>query len=130
MRRLINRYVVMLLLFGALLSAQPGSLFKPPARAAQRNQASHARVVGWAAVPAILARIKPPQFPARDFKITDYGATPGGTSDCTEAIRQAIAACHGAGGGRVVVPPGVFLTGAIHLLSNVNLYLTEGATLK
>src|SRR5207253_10127781 len=35
-----------------------------------------------------------------------------------------------AGGGRVVVPAGVFLTGAIHLKSNVNLYISEGATLK
>src|SRR5204862_1698394 len=35
-----------------------------------------------------------------------------------------------AGGGRVVVPAGTFLTGAVHLRSNVNLYLAEGATLK
>src|SRR5262245_33793926 len=49
--------------------------------------------VGWDALPAILARIKAPTFPARDFPITDHGATPGG-ADCTEAIRKAIAACH------------------------------------
>lgn len=84
---------------------------------------------GWAAVPAILARIKAPEFPARDFVITAHGATAGG-ADCTDAIRQAIAACHAAGGGRVVVPPGVFHTGAVHLLSNVNLHVTAGATLK
>src|SRR6266542_3860001 len=53
-----------------------------------------------------------------------------GKTDNTEAIRKAIAACNGAGGGRVVVTPGVFLTGAIHLKSNVNLHVTEGATLK
>src|SRR6185436_14300259 len=41
-----------------------------------------------------------------------------------------IAACNAAGGGRVVVTPGVFLTGAIHLKSNVNLHVAEGATLK
>ena len=84
----------------------------------------------WAQVPKILARIKAPVFPNRDFKITDYGATANNAADCTGAIRNAIEACHAAGGGRVVVPPGFFLTGAIHLKSNVNLHLSEGATLK
>lgn len=77
---------------------------------------------------AILARIKAPDFAMRDFVIADFGARLGG--DCTEAIAGAIAACHGAGGGRVVVPEGVWLTGAIHLQSNVNLHLAEGATLR
>ena len=85
---------------------------------------------GWAQVPAILSRIKAPTFPNRDFKITDYGAVADGKTDNTEAIRKAIAACNAAGGGRVVVPPGVTLTGAIHLKSNVNLHVPEGATLK
>jgi unsaturated rhamnogalacturonyl hydrolase len=84
---------------------------------------------GWDEVPSILARIKAPEFPARDFAITAYGAAAGG-ADCTEAIRQAIAACHDAGGGRVVVPAGEFHTGAIHLQSNVNLHVSAGATLK
>src|SRR4051794_32240243 len=67
---------------------------------------------GWDSVPAILARIKAPKFPARDFIITDYGAIPGISSDSTEAIRKAINACNTAGGGRVVIPRGVFKTGA------------------
>lgn len=45
-------------------------------------------------------------------------------------IQAAIAACHAAGGGRVVVPAGDWLTGAIHLRSNVNLHVSAGATLK
>lgn len=84
---------------------------------------------GWESLPAILARIQAPTFPNRDFAITQYGATSGGP-DCTDAIRQAIAACHAAGGGRVVVPPGEFHTGAVHLRSRVNLHVSEGATLK
>ena len=83
---------------------------------------------GWDALPGILARIKAPQFPARDFEITKYGAVAG--IDCTEAIRQAVAACNQAGGGRVVVPAGLWRTGAVRLLSNVNLFLAEGATLQ
>src|SRR5215471_19750406 len=84
----------------------------------------------WAQVPQILARIRPPALPKRDFEITRYGAAGDGAKDCTEAITQAIAACSQAGGGRVVVPSGLFLTGPIHLKSNVDLHIAAGATLR
>ena len=86
--------------------------------------------VTWDTAEEILARIKAPAFPDRDFPITAYGAVAGSTTDATAALAQAIAACHAAGGGRVVVPAGVFSTGAIHLKSNVNLHLAAGATLR
>jgi polygalacturonase len=86
-------------------------------------------VLSWKTADEIVARIRPPQFPAREFVITDYGAIAGAKQDSTEAIRHAIAACHDAGGGHVVVPKGEFLTGALRLLSNVDLHLAEGATL-
>ncbi len=76
----------------------------------------------WDRVGKILARIVPPSFPPRDFPITDFGAKPDG-HDCTEAIRQAMAACQEAGGGRVVIPKGEWLTGAIQLRSQVNLHV-------
>jgi polygalacturonase len=88
-----------------------------------------ASVPAWNA-DAIVARIQPPVFPNRDFEITRFGAVEGGEKDCTEAIAKAIAACSSAGGGRVVVPKGVFLTGAVHLKSNVNLHLSDLATLR
>lgn len=69
-------------------------------------------------------------FPAQDFSIADYGAVAGGEVSNTEAIARAIEACNKAGGGRVVVPHGEWLTGPIHFLSNVNLHLAEGATLR
>jgi polygalacturonase len=78
----------------------------------------------------ILSRIKAPKFPNRNFSIVKYGAQQGGTVDCRLAINAAIDECSKAGGGRVVVPAGVFLTGAIRLRSNVNLHISEGATLK
>ncbi|HMP82718.1 MAG TPA: glycoside hydrolase family 28 protein [Verrucomicrobiota bacterium] len=84
----------------------------------------------WDSVPPILARIKAPEFPARDFRVTDYGARADGGTDCTDAIRDAIAACHQAGGGRVVVSGGTFLTGPVHLKSGVNLHVAADATLK
>ncbi len=77
----------------------------------------------WAQMPKILDRIVPPEFPTRDFVITDFGAVGDGHTDCTSAISNAIDVCVKSGGGRVVVPAGTFLTGAIHLKSNVNLHL-------
>jgi polygalacturonase len=84
----------------------------------------------WDRLPEILAGIEAPSFPDREFPITDFGAVGNGESDATAAIRAAIRACSEAGGGRVVVPAGDFLTGAIHLESNVELHLQEGATLR
>jgi polygalacturonase len=78
---------------------------------------------------SILARIKPPAFPLRDFDVMRFGASGDGKKDCTQAIALAIDACHRSGGGRVSVPDGVFLTGAIHWKSNVNLHLADNATL-
>ena len=66
-------------------------------------------------------------YPDRDFKITDFGAVPGGEVDNTKAIAAAIDACNKAGGGRVVVPAGIWLTGPVHFKSNINLYLEENA---
>ena len=73
----------------------------------------------WDRAAAVLARIVPPRFPDRHFVITRFGAVGDGRADCTSAIRRAIAACHAAGGGRVVVPDGRFVTGAIQLASGV-----------
>jgi len=85
---------------------------------------------GWAEVPEILARIVPPTFPDREFSITNFGAVPDATTDCSAAFARAITACHQAGGGRVTVPPGIFLSGAIHLQSHVNLHLAKDATIR
>ena len=84
--------------------------------------------VGWSALPGILKKIHAPVFPDRDFPITAYGAKPG--EDATSAIHAAIAACSAAGGGRVVVPAGDWLTGAVRLESHVNLHISKGATLR
>jgi len=80
--------------------------------------------------PKILARIKPPKFKKKDYLITKFGAVGDGKTLNTEAFKKAIAECNKKGGGRVVVPKGEFLTGAIHLKSNVNLHVSKGATLK
>jgi polygalacturonase len=84
----------------------------------------------WNQVPEILQRIVPPTFPARNFVITDFGAVADGKTDCTAAISNAISSCADNGGGHVVIPAGEFLTGAIHLQSNVDLHLETNAVVK
>lgn len=90
----------------------------------------HAGQEGWNMVPEILKKIVPPVFPAKDFPITRFGASPGGTNDSSQSIASAIRECSSLGGGRVVIPSGEFLTGPIHLQSNVNLHLEKGSVLK
>ena len=77
--------------------------------------------------PQIEAKIVAPTFPDRNFDIRDYGAQP--EVACHEAINAAIRACNAEGGGHVIVPAGQWLSGAITLLSNVDLHLEEGATI-
>jgi polygalacturonase len=105
----------------------------------------------WREAQAIIDRFaKPLAFRKKDFAITSFGAKPcqvvpveawvsftdratinapaPGAADCYPAITAAIAACHRAGGGRVLIPAGNWLcAGPIVLLSNVNVHLTAGA---
>jgi len=93
-----------------------------------KDKDSTAGVKGWDELPEILSRIVPPTFPDRDFNVTDYGARGDGVTDCKAAFKKAIAACTKAGGGRVVVPKGMWLTnGPIHLDNNVNVHVTQDA---
>ena len=68
-----------------------------------------------------------PTFPDRTFNILDFGADPTGQSLCSASIQAAIDACTNAGGGTVIIPDGVFLTGPIVLKSNVRLYTKRNA---
>jgi polygalacturonase len=83
----------------------------------------------WEQVPAILARVRPPRFRSQVFNVARYGARGDGETKNTDAFRRAIEACHTAGGGRVLVPAGTYLTGGIRMLSNVELHLVKGATI-
>ena len=85
---------------------------------------------GWDALPVIVKRIAPPAFPQKDYDVTKFGAVGDGKNDCTKSFNQAIEQCHMEGGGRVVVPQGVYLTGPLHLLSNVNFYISKDAVVK
>ncbi|HXB91659.1 MAG TPA: glycosyl hydrolase family 28-related protein, partial [Puia sp.] len=79
--------------------------------------------------PFPMTDIQLPSFPDRFFLLNDYGAVGDGHTLNTSAFAKAIRACSAAGGGRVVVPAGQFLTGPIELLSHVDLHLEKGAAM-
>lgn len=68
-----------------------------------------------------------PVIPERTFNITDYGAEDGGLLLCTSAIQNTLDACAAAGGGKVVIPPGIWRTGPLTLHSRMNLCAELGA---
>lgn len=84
----------------------------------------------WERADELLERMDPPEFPDREFDITEYGAVGDSDHDCTDAFERAILACTEAGGGRVVVPDGTYRTGAIHLADDVELHLKSDATVR
>ncbi|WP_082462780.1 glycoside hydrolase family 28 protein [Sphingobium sp. Leaf26] len=79
---------------------------------------------------AIADRIQPPRIPRRRFPITAFGAVSDGQTDDSAAISRAIAACAEAGGGRIILPRGVTLTGPVRLRSRMELHVPKGARLK
>lgn len=64
------------------------------------------------------------------YDLSEFGAVGDGEALDTKAIQSAIDACHEAGGGTVYFAPGRYLSGTIHIRSNVSLYLSAGATIE
>ncbi|HIU15980.1 MAG TPA: glycoside hydrolase family 28 protein, partial [Candidatus Ventricola intestinavium] len=82
----------------------------------------------WAAAEEILTHISDPVFPDYEVSVLDFGAKADGITLDTQAFADAIEHVHNAGGGTVNVPSGTYLTGAITLLSNVELHLEDEDT--
>jgi hypothetical protein len=70
-----------------------------------------------------------PQFPNFSVNISDFGAVGDGHTMNTQAIADAIENCLNNGGGTVLVPQGIWLTGPFQLRNNINLHLKKGAVL-
>ncbi len=64
------------------------------------------------------------------FNVMDYGAIADGVTKNTQAIQQLIKMVSEKGGGTIFFPAGEYLTGPIHLKSNITLYLENGSILK
>src|SRR5690606_24807580 len=77
----------------------------------------------------ILVLVISPDLLAQEYTITDFGARNDGKTLASTAIQSAIDTAHKKGGGKVIVPEGVFLTGSIILKSGVELHLKKDAVL-
>jgi polygalacturonase len=85
----------------------------------------------WALADEIVDSIRTPSIPQRDYKITDFGAVGDGKTDARPAIMAAIEQAGKEGGGRIVLPKGVwFSKGPIHLKSKINFHVAKGAILR
>ncbi|WP_433170307.1 glycoside hydrolase family 28 protein [Actinoallomurus sp. CA-150999] len=83
----------------------------------------------WSVADRIVRTTPRPRIPNRRVDVTKYGAVGDGKTDCTKAFAAAIGDLAGKGGGRVVVPPGRYLTGSIHWESRIDLHVEKGATI-
>jgi len=79
---------------------------------------------------AKLPQVLKTSFRKDTFNIVRYGAKADGVTLNTQSINAAIEACHKKGGGVVLVPAGLWVTGPVVLKSNVNLHLQRNAMLQ
>ncbi|WP_291099914.1 MULTISPECIES: glycoside hydrolase family 28 protein [unclassified Flavobacterium] len=77
-----------------------------------------------------MVKVKEPSIPNNMVNIKDFGATSGGYVLNTKAFADAIDAVSKKGGGKVIIPPGIWLTGPIILKSNIELHAETGALIK
>lgn len=81
-------------------------------------------------LPFAMVEIKAPEIPETKVCLKDFGADPTGNRLCTEAFAQAVDALTAKGGGHLIVPAGVWLTGPVVLKSNIDLHLEMGAVIR
>lgn len=81
----------------------------------------------YADLPFDMPLIERPQFPANQINLKDCGGVSDGIYLNTEAFEKAFSTLAAKGGGTLIVPTGIWLTGPIVFRSNINLHLEKGA---
>ncbi|HTY39300.1 MAG TPA: glycoside hydrolase family 28 protein [Bacteroidota bacterium] len=114
-RRTSLAFVVMSALLCGVLQAQSQASVEQESKAYTSN------------LPFTMPQVQLPTIPAHRVSIVDFGAVADGHTMNTNAINDAIRACAKQGGGTVVIPPGMWLTGPIGLESNIELHVETGA---
>ena len=82
---------------------------------------------GLGEIPFNMPAIERPAIPSNSVSIVDFGAVSDGVTLNTEAFAKAFDALARQGGGKVIVPAGIWFTGPITLLSNTELHLEQGS---
>lgn len=96
-----------------------------PSKAAQEQEIIDPSV--YANLPFKMDKVQQPTFPDYSVSIVDFGAKADGITLNTKAINDAIKQVNEKGGGKVIIPAGLWLSGPIEMLSNVNLYTERNA---
>lgn len=78
-------------------------------------------------LPTPMPSVSAPVFPENTVNLKDFGAVGDGITLNTEAFKKAISSLEKQGGGRLVVPAGVWMTGLISLKDNIDLHLEKNA---
>ncbi len=94
------------------------------------DRAAHPAPVTVPGLPFEMGGIAQPAIPSRSVSLTDFGGVGDGATLNTEAFARAVAALERKGGGHLVVPAGLWLSGPIELRSRIDLHLEAGATLR
>lgn len=95
-----------------------------------KQKAGNIELSGWDKVDSILNLITEPVIQDNNFNLLDFGGIGDGESDNINAFNEIMAHCIDNGGGKIIVPEGnYFMKGPLHLESNINLHLEEGARL-
>jgi len=74
-------------------------------------------------------KVPVPEFPSTEVSLVEYGGAGDGITLNTDAFKNAIQALSEKGGGKLVVPRGIWFTGPIELKSNINLHLDKGSVI-
>ena len=81
----------------------------------------------YADLPFEMSVVKAPSIPSRAVVLTDFGAVGDGVTLCTDAFEKALNQLASSGGGSLIVPDGIWLTGPIGLKSHTELHLEDNA---
>lgn len=98
--------------------------------ASTSNAQSAKTIKNYSDIEFKMAIVKEPVIPNNSVNITDFGAVSGGQVLNTKAFADAIEAVSKKGGGKVIIPAGIWLTGPIILKSNLELHAEVGALIK
>ena len=121
----IKQLSVFLILSTLVLACQPATTTDSETTTTPSDQLTIDEL--YAGLPFVMPRVQEPEIPDHEVTITDFGAVGDGTTLNTQAIADAIAAVTEKGGGTVVIPRGIWLTGPITLQSNLHIHTEEGA---
>lgn len=93
----------------------------------QQNVSTYEFASRYESLPFEMPRVERPQIPSYEVLLTDFGAVADGKTLNNRAFSQAMNHLKAKGGGRLIVPAGMWLTGPIEFESNVELHVANGA---